>query len=155
VRALRYGLIVIALASMGTMFSALATAKPHTATQPTLTMKRDCEIFGDGVNGIRVSLSGFPPFTDFTGSLEYPDGAELAGEFTTDANGNFVAPELGFEAPGTWTATVTWSGGALTKSLYVDCTQPGAKNDCKRGGWRDYDFRNQGRCVAWIQHHRL
>jgi hypothetical protein len=30
---------------------------------------------------------------------------------------------------------------------------PTSKADCKRGGWKQYGFRNQGQCVAWVNAH--
>ena len=24
------------------------------------------------------------------------------------------------------------------------------KADCKKGGWRDFDFRNQGQCIRFV-----
>lgn len=24
------------------------------------------------------------------------------------------------------------------------------KADCKKGGWKDFDFRNQGRCIKFV-----
>lgn len=38
-------------------------------------------------------------------------------------------------------------------------TSPTSKQDCKQGGWRTFSdptFRNQGRCIAWVnaQHRR-
>jgi hypothetical protein len=35
-------------------------------------------------------------------------------------------------------------------------THPKSKADCKKGGWKrftDPSFKNQGRCIAWVNHH--
>ena len=37
-------------------------------------------------------------------------------------------------------------------------TQPESKDECKRGGWREFtdpEFRNQGQCVAWVVTQRV
>ena len=34
------------------------------------------------------------------------------------------------------------------KTFYPE--QPDSKNDCKRGGWKDYQFKNQGQCVSYV-----
>jgi hypothetical protein len=30
---------------------------------------------------------------------------------------------------------------------------PTSKDDCKNGGWRDFNFKNQGQCVKWANQH--
>jgi hypothetical protein len=32
--------------------------------------------------------------------------------------------------------------------------QPASKADCKKGGWRDFGFRNQGQCIRHVNHLR-
>lgn len=34
------------------------------------------------------------------------------------------------------------------KTFYPE--QPETKNDCKRGSWADYHFRNQGQCIRYV-----
>lgn len=34
------------------------------------------------------------------------------------------------------------------KTFYPE--QPDSKSDCKRGGWEDYHFENQGQCVRYV-----
>jgi uncharacterized membrane protein len=31
-------------------------------------------------------------------------------------------------------------------------SEPATKDDCKRGGWRQFGFHNQGQCVAFVNH---
>ena len=50
--------------------------------------------------------------------------------------------------PGTFEVTVVWAGGTLTQSLFVDCSKPETKDDCKNGGWSNFNFKNQGQCVS-------
>jgi len=156
-RGLRYRLVVVALVASAAIFAAVASAKDTTTSQPTLTLKRDCETFGQGVNGIEASLSGFPPFTSFDAIIKFPDGGQIGpggSGLETDANGNYGPQAFGDEVRGTWTVTVTWSGGSLTKSLYVNCKRPATRRDCRNDGWTKYGFRNQSYCVAWVRRHR-
>ncbi|KAB1187556.1 hypothetical protein GJR98_05725 [Haloferax sp. MBLA0077] len=32
-----------------------------------------------------------------------------------------------------------------------DVGQPETKDDCKKGGWEDYHFKNQGQCVRYVE----
>jgi hypothetical protein len=29
---------------------------------------------------------------------------------------------------------------------------PASKDDCRNGGWANYGFKNQGDCIAWVNH---
>jgi hypothetical protein len=29
---------------------------------------------------------------------------------------------------------------------------PTSKEDCLNGGWEQYGFKNQGECIAWVNH---
>jgi hypothetical protein len=143
----------LALAAVVTVALALpAGASGATkAPEPTLTLQRACV----GFNSVDVILTGFPPFTPFEGSLEF-DGSGIGPlQLTTDANGDFNSATIGnagsFE-PVTFTATITWEGGVLTESLFVDCSVPASKEDCMNGAWTDFpDFKNQGQCVAFVE----
>ena len=148
-------LAVAAVAVFGP--TGVASGKSTGTSQPTLTLERDCEAF-PGFNSVNATLTGFPPFTSFEATLDFPVGGSVgpvAG--TTDAFGNWdsrQAGQIGVAEVGTWTATVVWSGATLIKSLYVDCSQPDrptSKGECKSGGWRHFDFKNQGQCVAFVQ----
>jgi hypothetical protein len=129
----------------------VSSAAPARATQPTLSLQRDCEVF-PGFNSVSFALTGLPPFTRFEGTLVLPDGVSAVALFTTDASGSFEAlAPLGTQDIGTWTATVVWSGGTLTQSLFVDCSAPASKEECKKGGWHNFpQFKNQGQCVAFV-----
>jgi hypothetical protein len=133
--------------------AAAASAAAATTTQPTLSLERNCEAF-PGFNNVNVELAGLPPFTSFDGTLVLPDGTSVEAMFTTDASGSFEAlAPLGTQEPGIFEATVVWSGGTLTQSLFVDCSAPASKEECKKGGWRNFpQFKNQGQCVAFVNH---
>jgi hypothetical protein len=34
---------------------------------------------------------------------------------------------------------------------FVAPPRPSSKDECKRGGWRQFDFDNQGQCVASLE----
>ena len=121
---------------------------------PTLTLVEWCPVI-DGVQfyGVEASLSGFPPFTPFEGSLLL-DGSGGYGSFTTDAAGNFGPIGISEAGPvGTAVATVTYFGGTLTESFENPCQgprPPTSKAQCKKGGFVGFGFKNQGRCVSFV-----
>jgi hypothetical protein len=45
------------------------------------------------------------------------------------------------------TAPITCTGG--------EPEMPASKEDCMDGGWAGYGFRNQGECIAWVNHNLL
>lgn len=45
---------------------------------------------------------------------------------------------------------VTTSADTTTFDFDVDPPTPTSKNECKKGGWADFGFTNQGRCVSWV-----
>ena len=30
---------------------------------------------------------------------------------------------------------------------------PTSKEDCKKGGWKQFGFKNQGQCIKYVNHH--
>jgi hypothetical protein len=127
-------------------------AEAASATQPTLSLEKDCETF-PGFNSVNITLAGFPPFTEFEGTLLAPGGSTFGpASLTTDASGSFELT-IGTQEPGFFIAIVVWSGGTLTQSLFVDCSTPASKEECKNGGWRNFpQFENQGQCIAFVNH---
>ncbi len=156
-RGVRFVAVAVALAMLPASGggAVAANANPASDTQPTLSLERNCEVFKDSGDGtIDTRLTGLPPFTPFEWKLEISDGTGVGPvRFTTDANGNGSTDGfyIGSSTPETFTVTIVWSGGTLTQSLYVDCSKPASKKDCKRGGWRDFDFKNQGQCIRFVK----
>jgi hypothetical protein len=152
-RPLRAALAVLAFAALAALAPyAVAGASASSISKPTLTLKRNCDF--PPANYVNVILSGFPPFTPFEATLGF-DGNEIGPiQLTTDENGSFDSSSVGFIGPlepVTFTATIVWAGGTLRESLFVDCSKPASKEDCKNGVWRDFpDFKNQGQCVAFV-----
>jgi hypothetical protein len=147
--------VVAVLAS--TLLLTSGAAKSATST-PTVTIEKACGVvptFPPGTNVARVTLTGFPPFTTVQGTLQLPGGTGIGPvQVTTDASGSWDQAQFGFigtPVPGTWTVTIVWSGGTLTQSVYVDCSQPSTNAECKDDGWRRFDFKNQGQCVAFVE----
>lgn len=140
--------------------TAIASGHKGVGTEPTLTLQRHCEAFPGfpALNSFDVFLTGLPPFTPFEATVTFPDGGGIGPvDRTTDGNGNFTAiAPIGSAVAGVWTLTIVWEGGTLTSSIFVDCSQPDvptSKGQCKHGGWRDFpQFKNQGRCVAFVNH---
>jgi hypothetical protein len=49
----------------------------------------------------------------------------------------------------------TLSGGLDAWALRLSAlTVPTSKEQCKNGGWRRFGFKNQGQCLASVNHHR-
>jgi hypothetical protein len=53
--------------------AAVTSAAAARPTQPTLSLKKDCETF-PGFNSVNITLAGLPPFTEFVGTLVDPTG---------------------------------------------------------------------------------
>jgi hypothetical protein len=149
--------LILTTAIVGTALAlpSVSSAAPASATQPTLSIERNCEAI-PGANTVDVILSGFPPFTPFEATLEFDGSGVGPIQLTTDANGSFDSSTVGFIGsfePATFTATIIWAGGTLRESLFVDCSTPVSKEECKRGGWRNFpQFKNQGQCIAFVNH---
>jgi hypothetical protein len=128
-----------------------APSAAQTATQPTLTLTRDCSRYPP-FHGVDASLSGFPPNTPFLGTIFFPGGGGAGPvPFSTDSSGNFHIGPFGSDLPGTFTAVAEWAGGTLRQSLDVNCGLPATSEECKNGGWRSFGrFKSQGDCVSFV-----
>ncbi len=73
------------------------------------------------------------------------DGAGIASPYV------FIwTPDAGFDPTGA-IGFVNWNGGvAFFDDLTVDA-DPQTKDDCKKGGWEQFGFKNQGQCVRFIE----
>jgi hypothetical protein len=74
------------------------------------------------------------------------------GEFEGATGTLSLAMHLEFVFPLQWTGTID---GTVTLPPHT----PTSHDDCRDGRWRDFEdehgapFRNQGQCVAWVNHH--
>jgi hypothetical protein len=131
---------------------ALVSSPATAAAEPTLMLTKDCSLYPP-YHGVTPNLSGFPPNTSFSGTLEFPSGGSVGSpSLSTDAAGNFSIGSFTDSEAGVWTATVVWSGGTLVQSLFVNCALPADKDECKDDGWRNFGttFKNQGDCVSFV-----
>ena len=133
--------------------AAVASAEAARATQPTLSLKKDCETF-PGINSVNITLAGLPPFTEFEATRGYrgvsPSDQHRLRPTRAAALGSVT---VGTQEPGTSRVTVVWPPATLVQSLFVDCSAPASKEECKNGGWRDFpQFKNQGQCIAFVNH---
>lgn len=144
-------ILTAAIVGAALALPSVSSAAAVSATQPTLSIERNCETF-PGLNGVDITLAGLPPFTDIVGTVVTPEASPFSVGLVTDASGSYGPVSLGSQAPGTFEVTVVWAGGTLTQSLFVDCSQPASKQECKNGGWQDFpQFKNQGQCVAFVE----
>lgn len=134
---------------------------------PKLILEADCSQFLEGVQvyGVRVGVTGFPPNTDFIATFSFedinPDGSIGPGGasvgpaiYTTDANGEFITffGSQGVKTIDTLTVESPYLGGTATKTVKVTCEPtPTSVEQCKKGGYLDFNFTNQGQCVAFVQ----
>ncbi len=51
-----------------------------------------------------------------------------------------------------WFTVIDVDGGveADNHELHLLLPDPGSKDDCKKGGWADYGFANQGQCIRFV-----
>ena len=111
--------------------SVAAGAKTDT---PTSILEESCYLTGDGdqVYGVMFGVTGFPPNTDFTGTLSTPTSQFGPATVTTNENGDWWYWLGGF-VPGTWTWTVEspYLGGTVTKEITVTCPKPTTLEACR------------------------
>jgi hypothetical protein len=139
---------LLALAFVASIALAWPTAASPQATQPTLTLSKFCDNYPP-LSGVRITLEGIPPNTPYTFTFEFGAGS-ATGQSTTTASGGFVVSTFSSAGPATYTLTIVWAGGTVQDSLYVDCSIPQSKEECQNDGWRGFDFKNQGECVAFV-----
>lgn len=62
-----------------------------------------------------------------------------------------IPAEVGGNGYG-WFTYISVDGGINMDALelILQVPEPETKNDCKKGGWEDYGFKNQGQCVRFV-----
>jgi hypothetical protein len=140
----RFLLVAITAAAIGSL---AAPSVSGAQTSPTLTLEEACTTFdGTRAVGLRITVSGVPPFSGVSGSVAFPSGG-VAG--TIFANQAGVATITFFQGPGVYTVRVT-SPFSAVQSLAVDCL-PNNTDECKNDGWQTFGvFKNQGDCVSFV-----
>jgi hypothetical protein len=138
-------LVAVTAAAIGSL---AAPGISGAQTSPTLTLEEACTtVDGTRLVGLRITVSGVPPFSPISGSLTSPSGSEISA--TVFANEAGVFTLTFFAGPGVYTVRVT-SPFTAVQSLAVDCL-PNNKDECRNGGWQTFGvFRNHGDCVSFV-----
>lgn len=79
-----------------------------------------------------------------SGAVPFPTGTITAADVLVDVEGTADVSRI--EVNGVVQVPTPTTGGGPTK-----------KSDCKKGGWKTFtnpSFKNQGRCIAYFNHHR-
>lgn len=78
------------------------------------------------------------------------DGTVLWTETRSDEDDTIPA-EVGGNGYA-WFTVIDVDGGveADNHELHLLLPDPGSKDDCKKGGWADYGFANQGQCIRFV-----
>ena len=114
------------------------------------------------IDGVVTTTEG-APIEGATVTVTDMSGAEV-GTTTTDSSGAYTVADL---APGSYTVTVEADGFLPATEEDVVVTEaetttvdfvleaeapadPDTREDCMRGGWQDYGFRNQGQCIRFV-----
>ena len=102
-----------------------------------------------------LGCNNVTPTTNGDGSATYTfDAASIAaaGNQVDVPSGTITGAEVLIDVQGTADLSQIVFNGVLQAPAVV----PTKKADCKKGGWKaftDPTFRNQGQCVAWVNHH--
>jgi hypothetical protein len=147
------------------------------AADPTVVLEPKCSIAADGsqMYDVTFGVTGFPPFTDFSGAIEFqeiqPDGSltpsfGASGTEPTVADGSWIRA-IGIGGPSVATLTINSDllpGGTETKSVSAACETPPSQparatakrrpklvKQCRHGGYRRFAFKSQRRCVAYVR----
>jgi hypothetical protein len=106
-----------------------------------------------------IPTSDTPFQTDLVGPLPFgtalimitaglPNPTIEVGTVNPDGTASFRAGI----APGTYAVVLVGRHGEFLPqgSLQIGNCTPKSKEQCKNGGWHDFDFENQGRCIAFV-----
>jgi hypothetical protein len=90
----------------------------------------------------------------------FPDGVAVSPDgnsvyVTSEGSGNVSQYSVGPSGALTLKSSPTVSAGDLPVGVAVSPLRvPTSKDQCKHGGWRQFGFKNQGQCIAFVNHHR-
>jgi hypothetical protein len=95
----------------------------------------------------------YQPETGQTSCIDAPEGSFVgvtgAAQATLCPVGTF-SDFTGASACTTCDAGFTTTGPGATFCV-LEVNNPTTKDDCKKGGWKDFDFKNQGQCVRFVE----
>ena len=162
--------MTIAVLMAATVLSSMLVAAsffPHAAyaaDAPSASASFECSDRRGGEFVLAITISGYPEGTFFD---VYLDGVQIfgnaSGSSSTPAEiGGFVGSPFSLspfvlpEGPHVVTITQPQSeGGAVVHELpFVvhpcNPVEPQTKEDCKKGGYAKYGFKNQGQCIKAV-----
>jgi uncharacterized membrane protein len=135
----------------------------------TLQVSPATDIVASGIQGQLFSPSSFNyQLTSTSGSVNYSisgipswlNASFTSGTATTSPTTvSFSLINVASLSPNTYTATITFtntsSGQGNTTRTATLTVNPGAKDECKHGGWQNFisspgPFKNQGQCVSYF-----
>jgi hypothetical protein len=103
------------------------------------------------IGSVNYQITGIPSWLN----ASFTSGAAT----TTPATVTFSLINLGSLSPGTYTSTIAFTNtsngqGNATRTATLT-VNPGTKDGCKDGGWRNYisspgPFKNQGQCATYF-----
>jgi hypothetical protein len=77
----------------------------------------------------------------------------------TSGTGRFADATGQLALEGAFGAAAATAEGTVDGTISIPSPTPATKDDCKQGGWQHLTdehgtpFRNQGECIAWVNHH--
>jgi hypothetical protein len=101
---------------------------------------------------------------DLTGEVQaFGPGPEFPFHFvmaigSAQGTGRFAGATGELALDGAFGIAASTFHGTIDGTIHVAPPTPRTKGDCKHGGWRDFTddeghpFKNQGQCVAFVQH---
>ena len=85
-----------------------------------------------------------------------PDGGSLyvtnTGDFFDPANDSVSQYDIGAGGAPPKNPPTVATGDRPFGVAVSPLSQPTSKEQCKCGGWRQFDFKNQGQCMRFVKH---
>jgi hypothetical protein len=134
--------------------------------EPTISVREGCQYLFDGLYGGWIDVAGLKPNTEYV--FSYGPGLGAA-YFTTDDAGAYPAVGGGehtepFELNVQVLLDPNHNLGDGDDSVVLEehiaftrpCTDfpspfPATKEDCKHGGWREFDFESKRECIRFVK----
>jgi hypothetical protein len=126
--------------------TSLADAEGSTACEPGT-------FSSDGLSPCEPCPIGkYQPETGQTSCIDAPEGSFVS---TIGAAQAILCPVGTFSDFTGATACLACDAGFTTTGpgatfCVLAVNDPVTKDDCKKGGWKDFDFKNQGQCVRFV-----
>lgn len=152
-------------ASAGADITGLA-GQTFTSAKFTLASAAQCQGGSPRFNIYTASVTFFlgcnnvTPTTNGDGTVTYLfDAATIAagGAQVPVPTGTITGAEVLIDQQGTADISSIFVNGVEQVPAPTTGTAPTAKAQCKKGGWKTFTnpaFKNQGQCVAYVNHHR-